>query len=81
MKEKKMKEEKMKEKKMKKKKMKGEVFMPIRYISALCQLHKWKQIYTWEAMDLGWGETLENDHSKQQPVVAGLLAVKQSKYV
>ena len=33
-------------------------------------------IYTWEAMELGWGESLENDHLNQQPVVAGLLVVK-----
>ena len=29
-----------------------------------------------EAMELGWGETLENGHLNQQPVVAGLLVAK-----
>ena len=27
-------------------------------------------------MELGWGETLENGHLNQQPVVAGLLVAK-----
>ena len=46
--------------------MKGKVFMHSCYISALCL----------GAVELGWGETLENGHLNQQPVVAGLLVVK-----
>ena len=61
--------------------MKGEVFLHSCYISALCQLHKWKHKFT-PGKQWSWdgGKHLENDHPNQQPVVAGLLAVKQPKY-